>query len=327
MSSRSDSTVGPPAEPTGVLLVQLGTPAAPTPREVRRLLRAFLGDPRVVEANPFVWRLVLESIVLPRRARTSAAAYAKIWTPAGSPLLVNTRAQAEALSQSAGSFARVRFAMTYGQPAIGGELDALVAEGCRQIRVLPLFPQYSNTTTGSVYAAVAAWIATRRNPPAIELLPSFPTHPAYIETLAEGIETTLAPRKGTEHFLFSFHGLPQAYIERGDPYLRECESTARALAQRLNLIDRNWSISWQSRFGRQPWLSPSTEERALDLTRSTTPLVIVTPGFVADCLETLEEIGIRLRERCRAMNGRDFLLVPCANSSPSWIRALRDLID
>jgi len=308
----------------GVLLVQLGTPSSPTPAAVKRYLRAFLGDPRVVEGNRLLWWLVREAIVLPRRASRSSAAYAQIWTEEGSPIFVHTRALARGLAERLGARTPVAFAMPYGEPALEGALEELRARGCRRIRVLPLFPQYSNTTTGSVYAAVAGWIRATRNPPSIDFLPSFPTDTGYLRATEERIVAAIGERNGREHFVFSFHGLPVSYVKRGDPYPAECAATARALALRLALRDEDWSLVWQSRFGRQPWLGPSAEERVPALVATHERVVLVAPGFVASCLETLEELGIRLRAACRAGSG-SLVLVPALDSSPTWIDAVAEL--
>jgi ferrochelatase len=309
----------------GILLVQLGTPSAPTPAAVKRFLGAFLGDPRVVEGNRLVWWLVRNALVLPRRAAPSAAAYRKIWTEAGSPLLVNTRALSRGLAERLGNRARVAFAMPGGEPELGASLDGLCARGCRRIRVLPLFPQYSNTTTGSVYDAVGRWIASRRNPPSIDLLPSFPTSSGYLRALEQNVRAAVGTRTGREHFVFSFHGLPVSYVERGDPYPAECGETAQALARGLGLRDEEWSLVWQSRFGKERWLEPSAAERVPSLVAKHERVVLVTPGFVADCLETLEELGVRLRTSCREVGRGELVLVPALNSSPAWIEAVAQL--
>jgi ferrochelatase len=327
MRTGASDPASTPAEraPPGILLVQLGTPSAPTPAAVKRYLRAFLGDPRVVEGNRLAWWLVRNALVLPRRAAPSAAAYRAIWTADGSPLLANTRDLARGLAERLRDRAEVAFAMPNGEPEIAPSLDALGARGCRRIRVLPLFPQYSNTTTGSVYDAVARWIASRRNPPSIDLLPSFPTNPGYLRALEERVRAAIGARTGREHFVFSFHGLPVAYVERGDPYPTECAATARELARRLGLGDGDWSLVWQSRFGRQRWLEPSAEERVPLLVAKHERVVLVTPGFVADCLETLEELGVRLRTACLAAGGGELVIVPALNSSASWIDAVAEL--
>ncbi len=316
--TRSDE---PPPEregPRGVLLVNLGTPDAPTPAAVRRYLREFLSDPRVVELNPWLWALVLRAFVLPMRARRSAEAYAQVWTPEGSPLLVHSRRLAEGLQARLGDAYRVVLAMRYGEPSLAAGLEELQRAGCEQIRVLPLFPQYSNSTTGSVRAEVSRLLAARRAPPACCFAPAFPTAAGYVEAVARRAEETAAG--GTiDHWIFSFHGLPEAYVRRGDPYLEHCTATSWKLARRLGLERSQWEMVFQSRFGRQPWLRPALDEYVAELAARAGRVLVLLPAFAADCLETLEEVGVRLRALYLARGGGELLVAPALNDSPAWL--------
>jgi ferrochelatase len=307
--------------PIGVLWTNLGTPAAPRPREVRRYLRQFLTDRRVVDLNPLAWRLLLELVVLPRRARTSARAYATVWTAEGSPLLSNVRRQAEALQRELGEGFRVATAMRYGEPSIASAVKELLGQGCDRLIVLPAFPQYASATTGSAVEEVFRVLGARRVIPPCAIVPPYPDDAEYVAALAEGAERATAGRT-IDQWVFSFHGLPVRYAQAGDPYPEHCAQTARALARRLGLDGASCIVTWQSRFGREPWLEPATDRWVLERARRPGTLAIVVPGFTADCLETLEEIGERLRADVRAAGGADFVLVPALNDSARFVRGL-----
>ncbi|MGH8737261.1 MAG: ferrochelatase [Burkholderiales bacterium] len=309
----------------GILLVNLGTPAAPTTSAVRRYLAEFLSDPRVVEIPRAFWLPILYGVVLALRPARSARRYAQIWGSEGSPLAVHTARQAALLVGAllGPEAPRVEHAMRYGGPSVGAALGRLRAAGCDRILVVPLYPQYAASTTGSTYDAVGAWLARTRNVPELRLLKHFQDHPAYIAALAAGVKRHWHAHGRGDRLLMSFHGLPRFALERGDPYHCECQATGRLLAQALGLAADQYVVSFQSRFGRAEWLQPYTEPTLIELARQGVGRVdVVCPGFVADCLETLEEIGIGARQAFLANGGREFQLVPCLNESPEWIDAL-----
>lgn len=311
--------------PIGVLWTNLGTPAAPRPPEVRRYLRQFLTDRRVVDLNPVLWRLLLELVILPRRGRASAHAYETVWTAEGSPLLANSKKQAEALGRELGPDFRVETAMRYGEPSIGRAVCDLLGAGCERIVLLPAFPQYASATTGSAVEETFRVLRGLRAIPALTVVPPYPDDPGYLDALAEGARRATAGRT-IRHWIFSFHGIPVRYAQAGDPYPDQCRATARGLARRLGLGTGDWTLTWQSRFGREPWLTPATDTFVVEHARDLGPLAVVVPGFTADCLETLEEIGERLRADYTAAGGTDFLLVPALNDEPAFLRGLGALV-
>jgi len=313
------------AAPVGVLWTNLGTPAAPRPAEVRRYLRQFLTDRRVVDLNPVLWRLLLELVILPRRGRASAHAYATVWTPDGSPLLANSRRQAEALGRALGPDFRVETAMRYGEPSIGRAVCDLLAAGCERIILLPAFPQYASATTGSAIEETFRVLQKLRAIPALSVVPPYPEDSGYLDALAEGARAATA-WKTVDHWIFSFHGIPVRYAREGDPYPEQCAATARGLAARLELAPDAWTLTWQSRFGRERWLEPATDTYVVERARRTSTLAVIVPGFTADCLETLEEIGDRLREDFLGAGGREFVLVPALNDADTFVQALADLV-
>ena len=291
----------------GVLLVNLGTPSAPTPEAVRSYLAEFLSDPRVVKLPRFIWRPILHGVVLRKRPAQSAEKYAAVWTPEGSPLAVHTRRQAELLAANFQNL-KVAYAMRYGEPGIAGALKTL--EGC-ELTVLPLYPQYSESTTESVVDLL---------PKGTRVIRDFHDHAAYIAALAANVRRHWEEHGRGEMLLMSFHGLPR----RGaGGYERQCHSTGMLLAAALGLPQAQWKVTFQSRFGYAKWLAPYTEPTLIELARNGAARAdVVCPGFVADCLETLEEIGIAARRRFLEAGGREFHLVPCLNESAAWIGAL-----
>ena len=311
---------------TGVLLVNLGTPDAPTAPAVRRYLAEFLGDPRVVEIPALVWKPILHGIILRTRPAKSAAKYATIWTPEGSPLAVWTAKQAALLRGYLGERGHrvlVRHAMRYGQPGIASQLDALKAEGAERVLVLPLYPQYSGTTTASVFDAVQAWARSTRRLPELRFVNRYHDEPLYIEALARRLLNHWMAHGRPERLVLSFHGVPRRTLELGDPYHCECRKTARLLAARLGLSDREVVVTFQSRFGKAEWLKPYTEPTLAELARSGVKRVdVACPGFTSDCLETLEEIAQEAREAFLHAGGQEFHYVPCLNDQPEWIAAL-----
>jgi ferrochelatase len=322
MPTRVEIAPGERAGPKGVLLVNLGSPAAPTPREVRRFLRQFLGDPRVVEVNRALWAFVLNVIILPFRCWKSAELYRSIWTQEGSPLIVHGRRLRELVALQLGDGFHVALGMRYGEPSLSQALSELEAQGCTDVVVLPLFPQYSNTTTGSVVAEVARLALRERSQPSLAFVAPFYEHSLYIEALARRAETC---DRG-DFTVFSFHGLPESYVKSGDPYLEQCGRTAWLLAERLGLERSEWELVFQSRFGDEPWLQPYLDEYVPALAPERRRVRVIAPAFAADCLETLEEIGIRLRSDFLAAGGDELIVVPGLNDDPAWVHAVVELV-
>lgn len=308
----------------GVLLINLGTPDAPEPAAVRRYLAEFLSDRRVVDLPPLLWQPILRGAILPFRPRKSAEAYRVIWMDEGSPLAVITRRQAEALQALLGPEAMVEYAMRYGSPAIAPVLDRMAEAGCDRILAVPLYPQFSGATTATVEDVLSATITLLQPKPKLQILPPYYADPLYVGAVAANLERQLqALDFEPQRLLLSFHGLPQRAIDRGDPYFDHCSETARLLAQRLSLpVD----VAFQSRFGRAKWLEPAT-----DLTLAAYPakgiarLAIAAPGFSADCIETLEELGIRGRDTFVAAGGERFARLDCLNDSPEGMHMLEAL--
>ncbi len=315
---------------TAVLLVNLGSPEAPTRQALRAYLREFLSDRRVVGLPRLLWWPLLHLIILNVRPRRSAEKYAKVWLEEGAPLVVHTERQAKLLrgylGQAGLGHVSVAWAMRYGAPAVAGVLDRLKAEGCERILVLPLYPQYSASTTASALDAVRAW--QRRNPGAaqIEAIEGFHDDAGYIAALAAAIQARWMANGRPDKLVMSFHGLPRASIAQGDPYHDQCLVSGRLLADALGLAEKDYAITFQSRFGPAEWLQPYTQETLESLARSGVARVdVVCPGFVADCLETLEEIAIEGKAAFLAAGGREFRYIPCLNERHEWIDALAGL--
>ncbi len=334
---------------SGLLLVNLGTPDAPETAAVRRYLREFLSDPRVIDISPFARALFLNLVILPFRPAQSAAAYRKIWTEAGSPILVHGRALEAKLREALGGETPVELAMRYQRPSIGSALARIREAGADRIVVFPLFPQYSSAAWGSAVEAVFVAAGRLWNVPAIRVIPPFYAHPAFLDAFASVARPVLAEARA-ERVLFSFHGLPERHVRKSDEsggrhclasgaccdrivpanrncYRAHCAATALGVAARLGLSPDRWRMTFQSRLGRDPWIQPYTdvviEESARDGIRR---LVVLSPAFVADCLETLEEIEIRGRECFRALGGEDLTMVPSLNASPEWVAAILEII-
>jgi ferrochelatase len=310
--------------PRGVLLVNLGSPDEPTPQAVRAFLDEFLGDPWVVDLNPALWWAVRKFLVLPRRSEPVARLYASIWTPEGSPLTANSRRLARALGPTLGGSWRVALGMRYGSPGLAGALDELAAAGCREVLAAPLFPQASGTTTGTIEAALRE-LARRPGSPRLRLMSAYPDHPAFVRALGVSLRESQAVGPH-DHTVFSLHGLPVRYVRAGDPYQAHCERTARALARELELADGTWSLSYQSKFGPGAWLAPSSEIVVPALAARAKRVLVATPGFASDCLETLEEVGVRLAESFRAAGGSELRVAPCLNDHPAWVAALAEML-
>jgi protoporphyrin/coproporphyrin ferrochelatase len=316
-------------ERLGILVANLGTPDSPAPADVRRFLAEFLWDPRVVEAPRWLWWLALNAVILRVRPRKSAHAYRQIWTDAGSPLLIHSRAIAEALAKRVESYgnAVVALGMTYGRPSIAQALHELKAKGARRVLVLPLYPQYSGTTTASVFDAVTRELQHWRWVPEVRFVTSYAAEPQYIEAIAASIRDRWQTH-GQAHLLFSFHGIPKRYLLSGDPYHCQCQSTARLVAQSLHLDRSEWSVSFQSQVGREEWLKPYTDELLTQYAQSGPKrLTVVCPGFATDCLETLEEIELRNRELFLKGGGEAYEYVPALNSSAAHIDLLETIVN
>ncbi len=323
--------------PIGVIVAQLGTPAAPTARALYPYLMQFLSDRRVIDYSPFVWQPILRGIIGWTRPARSARLYRRIWMAEGSPLWVYTQRQAEGLQARLGASYRVVVGMTYGQPSIREAMRQLEAEGITRILVFPMYPQYSSTTTASVYDAAYSAAAGRRGPignehkrfvPALRFVPPYYQHPSYIEALRARLEDTIAEHGEPQRFLFTFHGIPNRYVRTGDPYRAQCEQTARALADAMGLPDDAWQVSFQSQFGPEKWLEPYTEDVLKALPQEGVErLLVFAPGFTADCLETLDELGNEGREQFEEGGGHHhgFCLSPCLNDHPVWLDAMAEI--
>lgn len=316
---------------TAVLLCNLGTPEAPTAPALRRYLGQFLADPRVVEIPKLVWALILHGIILRVRPAKSAAKYATVWTPEGSPLKVWTEKQArllQGLLQERGLPVRVASAMRYGQPSIAATLDALKREGVRRVLVLPAYPQYSGATTASVIDDVARWALKTRHLPELRFINRYHDDAAYIAALAQTVREHWQREGRGEKLVMSFHGMPERTLHLGDPYHCECLKTGRLLAEALGLQRGEWLVTFQSRFGKAKWLEPYTEPSLVKLAQEGTKSVdLICPGFAADCLETLEEINQEAREAFLHAGGQRFGYVPCLNDHAAGMQALAGLAE
>jgi ferrochelatase len=313
---------------TGLLVVNLGTPDAPTPEAVRRFLAEFLSDPRVVDLPRLPWQIVLRTIILPFRPKRSAHAYQQVWTPAGSPLLTGSEALTRALERRLATLLpeppAVAMGMTYGNPSVAHGLDRLLASGIRRLVVLPLYPQYSATTTAAALDRVDAALAGAAAPPERLVIEDYHDDPRHIAALAASIEGCRTP---FDHLLFSFHGIPARYAAAGDPYGERCQATARLVAARLGLGAERWSVAFQSRVGRARWLEPYTEDRLRELGEAGVGrLAVACPGFAVDCLETLEEIAIRGSSTFLAAGGGDFEYIPALNDDEAQVECLAQLV-
>ena len=326
---RTEPNPSTPPERTGILLCNLGTPDAPTTAATRRYLAEFLSDPRVVEIPPVIWKPLLHGVILRTRPAKSAAKYQTVWTPEGSPLLVWTVKQAKLLRGwlgEAGHNVLVRPAMRYGTPSIASQLNAFKAEGVGRVLVLPLYPQYSATTTASVIDAVNAWADGVRAIPELRFVNDYHRHPGYIAALTASVRKHWQAEGRAEKLVLSFHGIPERNVRLGDPYEQQSRETARLLAADLGLAESDYLVTFQSRFGKAKWLEPYTEPSLIALAQQGVKHVqIMCPGFAADCLETLEEINQEVREAFVHAGGQRFDYIACLNDQSAWITALSDL--
>lgn len=318
------------AAATGVLVVNLGTPEAPTAGAVRRFLKEFLSDPRVVEYPRLIWWLILNLIILVIRPSRSAAAYRKIWTDEGSPLMIHSQAIANELRQRLSSNkvpTHVELAMTYGEPSVESAIEKLIEAGARRIVTVPLYPQYSGTTTASVFDKVSRALAEYRWTPESRFINDYHDDPAYIAALAAGVRDSWSENGRGDKLLMSFHGVPKYTLDKGDPYHCQCYKTGRLLAEALGLKDEEWVLTFQSRVGREEWLAPYTDETVKELgAQGLGRLDVVCPGFSADCLETLEEIAMQNAEFFIEAGGKSLHYIPALNSREEHIAALLQLI-
>ncbi|QDL54016.1 ferrochelatase [Rhodoferax aquaticus] len=314
---------------TAVLYCNLGTPDSASTADVRKFLREFLSDPRVVEIPRVLWMLILHGIILRFRPAKSAAKYASIWTAEGSPLKVWTEKQAKLLQgwlSQRGHAVQVRYAMRYGSQSIASQLDALKAEGVTRVLVVTAYPQYSATTTASVFDAVYQWAAKVRNLPELRFVNRYHDHGHYIQALAVQIQRYWKANGRPDQLVMSFHGVPERTLTLGDPYHCECLKTARLLAQALGLGKDQFKVTFQSRLGRAKWLEPYTEPSLIALGKAGVKRVdVVCPGFTSDCLETLEEINMEGREAFLHAGGQEFHYIPCLNDDTAWITALCEI--
>ncbi len=317
------------ARKTGVLLANLGSPTAPTTSAVRAFLKDFLGDPRVVNIPRPVWWLILHCFVLPFRPARSAKAYQKIWTDKGSPLLYLTRQLSEKLAEMLQpKGVAVTYAMRYGKPSIADQLKWLRQEGVDNIVVLPLYPQYSSTTTASVYDDMVKEFKLWRHLPSFEFISDYHNHDGYINAIVESVKSSWQEHGKNELLLMSFHGLPEMLTKLGDPYYCQCQETARLIAQKLELNEKQWLLVFQSRFGKAEWLKPYCADTLLNLPGQGIKTVdVLCPGFAVDCLETLEEIAMENKSVFIGAGGVDYRYIPALNDSDSHINAIADLLD
>ena len=318
-----------------VLLINLGTPDAPTPKAVRKYLAQFLSDPRVVEIPAFLWQLILRFAILPFRSRASAKKYAQVWMPEGSPLRVYTERQVEQLRRlfAANDYhVIVDYAMRYGTPGIPAMLNQLKLEGAERVLLVPMYPQYSSSTTATAFDDAFTALKRVRNQPEIRTIRHYADHPAYIGALAEQVREYWRHHgrpdfAAGDKLVLSFHGVPKRTMDLGDPYHDQCQQTGSLLAAALALTPVECRVTFQSRFGRAEWLQPYTAPTLAELGAGGVQRVdVFCPGFTADCLETIEEIGIEVRDEFLKAGGKQFHRIPCVNASPAWIKALGEIV-
>ncbi|MEH6457820.1 MAG: ferrochelatase [Cocleimonas sp.] len=316
---------------TGVLLTNLGTPAEATPPAVRKFLKQFLSDGRVIEIPKIIWWIILNAFILPKRPKESAANYAKVWMDEGSPLMHYSQQQQKLLQKEM----QVRFngpvhielAMRYGDPSIESALDALQAKGARRILILPLYPQYSATTTATTFDSVYKHYMGKRWIPELRFVGQYHDDPSYINSIAKSIETYWKKNGKNDVLLMSFHGLPERNVELGDPYSCHCHKTGRLIAEKLGLEESQWRLTFQSRFGKAEWVKPYTDKTLMGLPGEGVKTIdVVCPGFPSDCVETLEEMNMENREYFMEAGGEKYHLIPCMNDHPDHIQALADLV-
>ncbi|MYN14477.1 ferrochelatase [Pusillimonas sp. TS35] len=316
--------------PIGVLLINLGTPDAPTPKAIRRYLAEFLSDPRVIEIPQWIWQIILRGIILVRRPTALAPRYREIWLEQGSPLLVWSEALASQVRMNLagqGLDACVALGMRYGSPSVASAMDELRAQGCERMLVVPMYPQYAASTTATAVDKVAEYAARLRNQPELRFIKRYNVLPGYIQALAQSVRAHWQANGVPDRLLLSFHGLPRVTVEQGDPYRRDCLETAQHLRQALGADGERVHVAFQSRFGAQEWLQPYTEPTLRQWARQGVRRVdVMCPGFLADCIETLEEIQMQCRDAFIHEGGSEFRYIPCLNGDPTWGASLAGLI-
>lgn len=313
-------------ERVGLLITNLGTPDAPVKAALRTYLKEFLWDPRVVEMPRWKWWLILNGIILNTRPARSAEAYREVWTEQGSPLMLHSRSQHKGLQALLDADVEVELAMRYGNPSIASGLRALREKGCSRILVLPLYPQYSATTTGSTFDAVADELKAWRRVPDLRMVSSYHDHTGYIDALAASVRRHWQAQGRGERLLISFHGIPRRYFDQGDPYPCYCRKTGRLLAEALELKEGEWKVSYQSRFGKEPWITPYTDETLRQWGGEGLAQVdVICPGFSSDCLETIEEIGVENRDYFVQAGGGELRYIPALNDDAAHLDALADI--
>ena len=311
---------------TGILLTNLGTPDAPTTEALKRYLKEFLWDPRVVEEPRWKWWLILNGIILNTRPAKSAAAYKSVWTEKGSPLMLHSLDQQAGLQEQLGDGVHVELAMRYGNPSIASGLQNLREKGCSRILIFPLYPQYSATTTGSTFDAVADELKTWRRVPELRMINTYHDHPAYIGALASSVRNHWEANGKGDKLLISFHGIPKRYFENGDPYPCMSKKTGRLLSEALELEADKWMVTYQSRFGKEPWITPYTDEILKKWGAHGVGRVdVICPGFSSDCLETIEEIGVENHDYFIEAGGKELNYIPALNSDDTHITALTEI--
>lgn len=319
----------------GVLIAQLGTPEAPTARALKPYLKQFLGDPRVIEKPRWLWWMILNGIILNVRPKRSAALYQRIWTDEGSPLMVYTKLQSELLKkelQKLHTTIEVEFGMRYGQPSLESGLDRLIEAGCSKILLFNMYPQYSATTVATNYDAVFKHLLRRRVVPTLRVVEPYYNNPHYISALSatinEGLKNYEDKMSGRiEKLVLSYHGIPEEYVSNGDVYCCQCTETTLSLVSKLDFPESDVIHTYQSRFGKDPWLEPYSDEVIRGLAEDGVKnIAVACPGFVADCLETLDELGHEAQEEFVELGGKSFTLIPCLNDHPSWIEAMKNIV-
>lgn len=329
MSSKSNYQHGS-FNRTGVLLINLGTPDAPTAQALRPYLKEFLSNRRVIEVPRLIWWPILHGFILPFRPKESAEKYAKVWMPEGSPLKVHTERQTkllrEALQTRLNNPPIVEYAMNIGKPSVAAVMANMQAQGCDRILVIPLFPQYAASSTAAAMDNVFTVLERMRNQPAVRTVKQYHDHPGYIAALAQNVRDYWATHGQPDKLIISFHGTPRASLDKGDPYHCFCQKTGRLLAESLALNPDQYAVCFQSRFGRAQWLTPYTAVTLEQLGKEQTRRVdVICPGFVSDCLETLEEISMEARDIFIQAGGKEFHYIPCLNERADWIETLADI--
>ncbi len=329
MTSKSIYQHGSPNR-TGVLLINLGTPDAPTAQALRPYLKEFLSNPRVIEVPRLIWWPILHGFILPFRPKASAEKYAKIWMPEGSPLKVHTERQTKLLREALQTRLQnppiVEYAMNIGKPSVATVMAKMQGQGCERILVIPLFPQYAASSTAAAMDNVFSVLNRMRNLPSIRTVKQYHDHPGYIAALAQNVQDYWGIHGRPDKLIISFHGTPRASLDKGDPYHCACQKTGRLLAEALALESSQYSVCFQSRFGKAKWLTPYTAATLEQMGKEQTQRVdVICPGFVSDCLETLEEIAIEAKNIFIQAGGKEFHYIPCLNERSDWIQALADI--